>query len=263
MDIEAVGSTRELGGSGLPPLRVRDATPAPEDSRPGSRSLGYRFPGGAICLLAVLAFFLFGFGSAWEGGGRSNRPRAVATYSVIYDFARQIAGDRAEVSSLVPVGTDPHTYEPKPGDIRRLAEADARAGVRCARKRRSPVLRQSYSWTSRRVESHRNSGYLRSRYANRLHDCRSAKPLGGRPIVRPCPGSCLHGTGLRFLDAAHRTSPDHGDRQIEHRSASRHVSGVSTELDYPAALTAEPFLVLRLDLRRRRWRVPSCCACQR
>lgn len=124
MDIEAVGSTGELGGSGLPPLRVRDATPAPEDSRPGSRSLGYRFPGGAICLLAVLAFFLFGFGSAWEGGGRSNRPRAVATYSVIYDFARQIAGDRAEVSSLVPVGTDPHTYEPKPGDIRRLAEAD-------------------------------------------------------------------------------------------------------------------------------------------
>ena len=124
MDIEVVGSTAGLGASRLAPVRVRDSTPGRADSRPGSRLLGYRFPGGAIYLLAALALCLFGFGSAWAGEGRGDRPRAVATYSVIYDFARQIAGDRAEVSSLVPVGTDPHTYEPKPGDIRRLAYAD-------------------------------------------------------------------------------------------------------------------------------------------
>ncbi len=48
---------------------------------------------------------------------------AVATYSVIADLARQVAGDRAQVISLVPPGTDPHTYEPRPDDLRRVAEA--------------------------------------------------------------------------------------------------------------------------------------------
>lgn len=49
--------------------------------------------------------------------------RAVATYSVIADLARRVAGERAEVVSLVPPGTDPHTYEPRPDDLRRVAGA--------------------------------------------------------------------------------------------------------------------------------------------
>ncbi len=49
--------------------------------------------------------------------------QAVATYSVIADLATQVAGDRAQVVSLVPLGTDPHTYEPRPEDLRRVAEA--------------------------------------------------------------------------------------------------------------------------------------------
>jgi iron/zinc/copper transport system substrate-binding protein len=58
--------------------------------------------------------------------GRGQSPpavRAVATYSVIADLAAQVAGDRAEVVSLVPVGTDPHTYEPTPEDLKRVAQA--------------------------------------------------------------------------------------------------------------------------------------------
>ncbi len=70
------------------------------------------------------ALFLVSASTGW--GGESSRPRirVVATYSVIYDIARHVAGNRAEVVSLVPVGTDPHTFEPRPGDIRRIAEAD-------------------------------------------------------------------------------------------------------------------------------------------
>ncbi len=49
--------------------------------------------------------------------------RAVATYSVIADLGAQIAGDRAQVFSLVPPGSDPHTYEPTPDDLRRVAQA--------------------------------------------------------------------------------------------------------------------------------------------
>ncbi|MFQ5840006.1 MAG: metal ABC transporter solute-binding protein, Zn/Mn family [Candidatus Methylomirabilales bacterium] len=76
----------------------------------------------ALALLLASLLFVSCTGSA--GGNPGDRLRAVATYSVIYDLGRQIAGDRAEVTSLVPVGTDPHTYEPKPSDMRRLAEAD-------------------------------------------------------------------------------------------------------------------------------------------
>lgn len=48
---------------------------------------------------------------------------AVATISIIADFARQVAQDRVDVSSLLPVGTDPHTYEPVPRDVQKIAEA--------------------------------------------------------------------------------------------------------------------------------------------
>lgn len=48
----------------------------------------------------------------------------VATMSVFADFAEQIGGEYIEVSSIVPVGGDPHTYEPTPSDAVRLAEAD-------------------------------------------------------------------------------------------------------------------------------------------
>jgi ABC-type Zn uptake system ZnuABC Zn-binding protein ZnuA len=53
----------------------------------------------------------------------AERVRVVATYSVIADLARNVAGSRAEVRSLVPHGTDPHTYEPRPEDLRHVVEA--------------------------------------------------------------------------------------------------------------------------------------------
>jgi manganese transport system substrate-binding protein len=54
----------------------------------------------------------------------ADAPKVITTYSVLYDLTRKVAGERAEVSSLVPVGVDPHTYEPTPGDLRRVSEAD-------------------------------------------------------------------------------------------------------------------------------------------
>lgn len=57
--------------------------------------------------------------------GDDGRLRLITTYSIVYDFVRQVAGDRAQVTSLVPIGQDPHTYEPKPGDLQAVAAADA------------------------------------------------------------------------------------------------------------------------------------------
>ena len=41
----------------------------------------------------------------------------IATIFPLYDFARQVAGDRAVVKMLLPPGVEPHTFDPKPRDI--------------------------------------------------------------------------------------------------------------------------------------------------
>jgi len=53
-----------------------------------------------------------------------DRPRVVATASMIADMAQTIAGDRLEVACIVPIGGDPHLHEPTPGDARLVSEAD-------------------------------------------------------------------------------------------------------------------------------------------
>jgi zinc transport system substrate-binding protein len=49
---------------------------------------------------------------------------AVATLFPLYDFAKSVAGQRAEVTLLLPPGAEPHGFEPKPADIARLNKAD-------------------------------------------------------------------------------------------------------------------------------------------
>ncbi len=48
----------------------------------------------------------------------------VATMFPQYDFARNIAAERANVELLLDFGTDAHSYEPTPADIMKIATAD-------------------------------------------------------------------------------------------------------------------------------------------
>ena len=48
----------------------------------------------------------------------------VATDFPCYDFARQVAGDRAEVSMLIKPGVEVHAYDPSPADILSISDAD-------------------------------------------------------------------------------------------------------------------------------------------
>lgn len=49
--------------------------------------------------------------------------QVVTTLFPLYDFARKIAGDRAQVTMLLPPGVEPHTFEPKPEDMIRISRA--------------------------------------------------------------------------------------------------------------------------------------------
>ncbi|GAA1417173.1 metal ABC transporter substrate-binding protein [Agrococcus citreus] len=53
-----------------------------------------------------------------------DRPLLVATFTVIADLAREVAGDAARVESLTRPGVEVHDYEPTPGDLVRTEGAD-------------------------------------------------------------------------------------------------------------------------------------------
>lgn len=50
--------------------------------------------------------------------------QVVASFSLLADMAREVAGDAAQVHSLVGPNADAHVFEPTPADARRLAQAD-------------------------------------------------------------------------------------------------------------------------------------------
>lgn len=60
---------------------------------------------------------------AFAGCGRAVEEKGIkitATIFPLYDFAAEVGGDRVSVRMLLQPGTEPHSYEPAPGDIVRL-----------------------------------------------------------------------------------------------------------------------------------------------
>jgi zinc transport system substrate-binding protein len=51
------------------------------------------------------------------------KPLVVATFYPLWEFTEQVAGDRAEVVSLVPPGVEPHDWEPSPRDVAQAQRA--------------------------------------------------------------------------------------------------------------------------------------------
>ncbi len=54
----------------------------------------------------------------------SKKLQVVTTNSIIYDMTKNIAGDLVDLHSIVPVGQDPHEYEPLPEDVQKVQKAD-------------------------------------------------------------------------------------------------------------------------------------------
>jgi len=53
----------------------------------------------------------------------SGKLHVVATTTIIGDIARNIAGDKTDVITLLTPGVDPHEYEPVPADLQALSQA--------------------------------------------------------------------------------------------------------------------------------------------
>lgn len=48
----------------------------------------------------------------------------LTTTTILADVARNVAGDRLTVKSLLPAGTDPHSYQPVPQDVAKIGESN-------------------------------------------------------------------------------------------------------------------------------------------
>ena len=79
-----------------------------------------------LVLIFTLAVGLFACSSAKQNSGstEATKLKVVATNSIIADITKNIAGDKIDLHSIVPVGQDPHEYEPLPDDVKKTSQAN-------------------------------------------------------------------------------------------------------------------------------------------
>ena len=120
-------------------LRARRAGPAPgaPPARDGAGPLPRRAGRGGLVrrlrllvvlvLAAVLAALASGCVASADGGGdvSGRQIRVTTTTNFITDLAREIGGDRVEVTGLLGPGVDPHLYKASARDVQALRDADA------------------------------------------------------------------------------------------------------------------------------------------
>jgi len=69
------------------------------------------------CFLTLAIFFV---GATLK----AETPKVLATTSIIADITEQLGAPYISVTSLVPVGGDPHLYEPIPQDVKTVVDSD-------------------------------------------------------------------------------------------------------------------------------------------
>ncbi len=78
-------------------------------------------------LIVATLLLLFCFGACNRPPDKAQaerRLKVITTLFPLYDFSKQVGGERADVSLLLPPGVEPHSFDPKPGDLLKLESAD-------------------------------------------------------------------------------------------------------------------------------------------
>lgn len=85
-----------------------------------------------ILISAVTALLLAGCGGnndgikngSIESEGSGRKLKVVTSFYPMYEFSKQVAGEHADVISLIPAGVEPHDWEPSAKDMVNIKEAD-------------------------------------------------------------------------------------------------------------------------------------------
>lgn len=90
-----------------------------------------------ITLVALVALIAAGCGSddateevlddqvAAPGADGEDRPTIVVSTNILGDVVTQLVGDQAEVVTIMPVGADPHDFQPSAQEVDQILRADA------------------------------------------------------------------------------------------------------------------------------------------
>jgi ABC-type Zn uptake system ZnuABC Zn-binding protein ZnuA len=83
-----------------------------------------------ISLLSLITIFVLAACNsqseqpATEEGNIAGKLKVLATTTIVGDGVSQIGGDLIDLTVLLPVGTDPHSFDPTPQDVAKVTEAD-------------------------------------------------------------------------------------------------------------------------------------------
>ena len=92
-----------------------------------------------ICSVFIaLVLVLTVTGCGLDTNKKSDKVSIVTTMFAAYDFAREIAGDRADITLLLKPGADSHSYEPSPKDMAtsycaRISQMSTYSSIQAAR----------------------------------------------------------------------------------------------------------------------------------
>ncbi|HIY57592.1 MAG TPA: metal ABC transporter permease, partial [Candidatus Tetragenococcus pullicola] len=82
---------------------------------------------GWIAVVAFLALIIGGvtaYHHSQNVSEENDKLKVVVTNSILADITTNVAGDNIDLHSIVPVGKDPHDYEPLPEDVQKSTDAD-------------------------------------------------------------------------------------------------------------------------------------------
>lgn len=72
----------------------------------------------------LTGWLLTGCGSETGDSEKAEGLQVVTSFSILADVVENIVGERGEVEYLVPIGEDPHGYEPVPSDFQKVSDSD-------------------------------------------------------------------------------------------------------------------------------------------
>ncbi|MFB0919715.1 MAG: metal ABC transporter substrate-binding protein [Oscillospiraceae bacterium] len=76
----------------------------------------------AIALFLAMVLSLSACGSK-AGGETGGKIKVSVTFNALCELAEAVGGDKVQVSTIIPAGTEPHDFEPKAQDLVGLSEA--------------------------------------------------------------------------------------------------------------------------------------------
>ncbi len=151
----------------------------------------------AIAIMLSLAMLLAAC------AGKSSGPQAgkgkmlvMASINPLADFAREVGGDRVQVEVMVPPGASPHTYEPKPSQLKDLSRAKVLVLVGLGFE----------FWADKAVSASGNPGLIVVHTADGLEILQQGKEGGGNPHVWLDPIDAIHQVEM-IRDAFIRADP--------------------------------------------------------